>query len=111
MFSVPPADGFVEVGTVDIVGVTGFGSYPYATSLDEFKAQIEKQVCEAGGDAVVANKNGFRSYLQAVVLKSAGGAPTAKASQPVATDGCRYDTQCKGDRICVKGACVDPEKK
>lgn len=22
--------------------------------------------------------------------------------------GCSYDTQCKGERICVSGACVDP---
>lgn len=22
--------------------------------------------------------------------------------------GCQYDTQCKGDRICVRGGCVDP---
>ena len=27
-------------------------------------------------------------------------------SQPAA--GCQYDTQCKGDRICRAGACVEP---
>jgi hypothetical protein len=25
--------------------------------------------------------------------------------------GCRYDTQCKGDRICVKGTCVSPSPR
>lgn len=36
---------------------------------------------------------------------------TATARQAPAQDGCSYDTQCKGDRICVQGACVDPEGK
>jgi hypothetical protein len=110
MLSVPPAEGFAELGTVDITANTGIGSYPYATTLAEFKTQIEPSVCEAGGDAVIANKNGFGNYIQAVVLKSAA-APAPKASDPAASDGCRYDQQCKGDRICVKGTCVDPEKK
>jgi len=37
--------------------------------------------------------------------------PTAAAEQPAkrATDaGCSFDTQCKGDRICVKKQCVAP---
>lgn len=42
-------------------------------------------------------------------------ADSAPPSQPVAGDsnapaagGCQYDTQCKGDRVCVNGACVAP---
>jgi hypothetical protein len=31
---------------------------------------------------------------------------TQIASAPAA--GCQYDTQCKGDRVCMKGQCVDP---
>lgn len=30
------------------------------------------------------------------------------ASLPVEADGCKYDTQCKGDRVCEKGSCVTP---
>jgi hypothetical protein len=37
-------------------------------------------------------------------------APLAVQPAPKSSDsgGCRYDTQCKGDRICVKGECVAP---
>ncbi|RJO67330.1 MAG: hypothetical protein C4523_09805 [Myxococcales bacterium] len=34
-------------------------------------------------------------------------APAAEADTS-ALDGCRYDTQCKGERICVEGRCADP---
>ncbi len=35
-----------------------------------------------------------------------GGSQAAPAEP--ATDGCQYDTQCKGDRICEAGQCVSP---
>lgn len=38
-----------------------------------------------------------------VSCKEAGG-----ESQVAQTSGCQYDSQCKGDRICVDGACVAP---
>ena len=25
-------------------------------------------------------------------------------------DGCKYDTQCKGDRVCEEGTCISPPK-
>src|SRR5688500_14583045 len=34
-------------------------------------------------------------------------APVAAKAPPEA-DGCNFDTQCKGERICVKGECVEP---
>lgn len=41
---------------------------------------------------------------EAVAAKS-----VAPAAAPApSTAGCTYDTQCKGDRICVKSECVDP---
>lgn len=36
-----------------------------------------------------------------------GGAGAAATPDP-ASGGCQYDTQCKGDRVCTSGACVDP---
>ncbi|MGH7966406.1 MAG: hypothetical protein ACRERD_32035 [Candidatus Binatia bacterium] len=30
------------------------------------------------------------------------------SSFAVAQEGCKYDTQCKGDRICESGVCVSP---
>jgi hypothetical protein len=35
-------------------------------------------------------------------------AATAPNADPGARTGCQYDTQCKGDRICRAGQCVDP---
>ena len=47
---------------------------------------------------------------------AAPAAPTASAAAPAASSqgaaapahGCQFDTQCKGDRVCVKGEGVDP---
>lgn len=33
----------------------------------------------------------------------------ASSEKQAAPVGCQYDNQCKGDRICVNGACVDPK--
>lgn len=57
------------------------------------------------------------SCRQAVVKSSAATAPSAAASGATsggaaapaeAAGGCQYDTQCKGERICKAGQCVDP---
>lgn len=37
--------------------------------------------------------------------------PTVPAAPtPPPAEGCKFDTQCKGDRVCQKGECVDPVK-
>ena len=35
-------------------------------------------------------------------------AAAAPSAVPAVSSGCQYDTQCKGDRICRNGMCVDP---
>jgi hypothetical protein len=35
-------------------------------------------------------------------------APANRAAQPAPTTGCQYDAQCKNERICKGGQCVDP---
>ena len=52
----------------------------------------------SGGD-------GFRCREE---LSARAGAPRKARSEPSA-DGCSYDTQCKGDRICSEGKCVGPQ--
>ena len=39
------------------------------------------------------------------------GAPLAPAAPGPPPAGCAKDTDCKGDRICVQGACVDPQER
>lgn len=131
VFTTPPP-GFVEIGAVD-VNPGGYGVNDFR-DVAAFKAKIQPYVCQAGGDAAIAYANGFGMYIKATILKRDGSlpataavaealppplpppsppqaqaAPPAPAPPPAADPGgCRYDTQCKGDRLCVQGSCVDP---
>jgi hypothetical protein len=109
VLTAPPAAGFVEIATID-APASGIGA---STKLDDFKTHIEPYVCQAGGDAAVAWPNGLGIYVKATVLKAkeaaAEGQPPGPSSGQVG--GCQFDTQCKGDRVCVKGECADPVRK
>ena len=113
MLTSQPNGGYIELGTLDLTGGA-------STNLGEFRSGIRPQVCRAGGDAALAIVNGYGIYIKATVLKrvedaapatAANGAPRLPPTQPPATSGCQFDTQCKGDRVCVQGACVDPPAK
>jgi hypothetical protein len=58
---------------------------------------------QAQGGEIVARTDAH------VATQTAGAAPTPAAAATTANikDGCAYDTQCKGDRLCVAGACTD----
>jgi len=101
-----PAGNFVEVGTLDVTGVDS------SDNLASFKTNIAPRVCEAGGDAVIAMANGYGYYIKATVLKAEPGGTSApnltQGSVPApSAGGCTFDTQCKGDRVCTKGECVE----
>lgn len=55
------------------------------------------------------------AVVAAATTAAPAAAPTpASASAPTAapaSGGCEYDTQCKGDRVCVNRQCVDPAPK
>jgi hypothetical protein len=104
-----PAGQFVEIGTID-VQQSGWGDGVFRT-LDAFKDHIEPYVCRAGGDVAVAMANGYGMYIKATVLKTKASTAEAQVSPKEVPGGCQFDTQCKGDRLCVKGECVEPEKK
>lgn len=96
-----PASGYHEVAVVDVQGKG-------LTEIADFKEEIQPSVCEAGGDAALALANGNGVYIKATVIVWAKQAP----AQPVAAapaEGCKFDTQCKGDRVCVAGECRDPQ--
>src|SRR5690349_11397999 len=62
-----------------------------------------------GGDVegtVACRENVVGARAPAVSTPPA--APPPVAPPPAPTTGCQYDTQCKGERICVQGACVNP---
>ncbi len=116
MFTTPPATGFVEIAAID-VKPGGYGTNMY-TDAGGFKDKIRPYVCQAGGDAAIAYANGYGMYIKATVLKAVASPqpePNALAAvdpsqppPPSAEAGCHFDTQCKGDRICVNGGCVAP---
>jgi hypothetical protein len=107
-----PAQGFVEIGTVDVT--PGLYGDKVFRELRDFKEEIHPQVCAAGGDAAIAIPNGYGAYIKATVLKRVApppdiaGARRPAAPAPAPASGCQFDTQCKGDRVCVKGECVAP---
>ena len=47
--------------------------------------------------------------IEAANLEQAALRDNLKNIQAVQQQGCTYDTQCKGERICVQGQCVAPE--
>jgi hypothetical protein len=124
MFTTAP-EGYAEVAAIDVQS-GDYGVHQYR-DIASFKTEIQPYVCKAGGDAAIAYANGFGMYIKATVLKrvekaTVAAAPEAASSKaefgtsaqqqqpaPAPADlGCHYDTQCKGDRICVKGDCVSP---
>jgi len=121
-----PAGDYAEVGTLDVTA-----AYTDTNKLSDFKKLITPRVCEAGGDTVIALANGLGHYIKATVLKSGAAAsahagsravptltqasmpatPATPATPAPAAGGCTFDTQCKGDRVCAKGECVEPKSK
>jgi hypothetical protein len=101
------APGYDEIGTID-VSRGAYATNVY-TDLSAFGDHIRPDVCQMGGDAIVASQSGFGAYTRATVLKKTAQAARVADAAPVS--GCQIDTQCKGDRVCVAGACVDPARK
>ena len=98
LLTVSPATLFVELGVMDV--------HPNASTsnwdLAAFKAAIQPEVCRVGGDAAIVGLiEGV--YAKATVLKLGAGAVAQDSAA-----GCQYDTQCKGDRVCVDGKCANP---
>jgi hypothetical protein len=109
-----PLIGYKEIGTIDVTpGAYGVDVF---TDLSRFKRHIREQVCRLGGDAAIASANGYGMYIKASIMKRiAPEAPTQPIAAAVAAQGmpmgCAFDSQCKGDRICVEGKCQDPPAK
>lgn len=107
-----PAQGYRELGVLDIP------SERHRQTVRGFKHEVGPYVCKAGGDAVLAHVNGTGDYIKAIVLQrveqpparaaAPGTVPAWGPERPATSEGCKFDTQCKGDRICVEGACVNP---
>jgi hypothetical protein len=101
VLTVSPSAPFTELGVVEHLAPD---SYPYQ-DLPALKAQIRPFVCKAGGNAAIAHMDTEKRYYdRATIIRVEEPGATG------ATAGCQYDTQCKGDRICVAGRCTDPPR-
>jgi hypothetical protein len=59
----PPEKRFEEVGTLDFYN----GTEP--VTVEDFKKLVVKQVCEVGGDAVIAIANAKRQFTKGTVVR------------------------------------------
>jgi hypothetical protein len=99
LLTVVPSGSYVERGAFE-AQLGDYGSNAFST-LADFKQEVAPYVCRAGGDIALAQANRDGIYVRATILKATAAAlPT----------GCAFDTQCKGQRVCVKGECVDPPR-
>lgn len=62
----PPTGNYEEVGTLDFYN----GTEP--KNVDDFKKAVAKQVCKAGGDAVIAIANDKGQYTKGSVIHYLG---------------------------------------
>jgi hypothetical protein len=60
--NVAPEKGYSELGVLDFDFGIAIGA------VDTFKTKIQKQVCQAGGDLVVAQINGDGCYVRGIVF-------------------------------------------
>jgi hypothetical protein len=91
-------------------GQTGCSPEEIAISNDQGGWGTRTWTAECRGQVYQCSAHGGGSHSTAQV--SCTPKPNAAtAREAPAEAGCSYDTQCKGDRVCVKGACVDPESK
>ena len=67
----PPSRDFQEIGTLEFYN----GTEP--KTLDEFKKDVAKQVCQVGGDAVIAVMDDKGQFTKGTVIAYTGyGAPS-----------------------------------
>lgn len=73
--SVPPEKNYEDLGTLDFYN----GTEP--KTLEDFKKAVKKQVCDAGGDGVIAIANDKGQYTKGTVIHYLG--EMAKPVKPI----------------------------
>ncbi|HAZ13391.1 MAG: hypothetical protein A2X86_14795 [Bdellovibrionales bacterium GWA2_49_15] len=69
---ISPEGKIEQIGVIDIVvQSTSQTGIPMGmpTTLSEFQNKVQKQVCGAGGDIVIPQKNGYGHYISGIVYK------------------------------------------
>ncbi len=108
------------VGAADLIGGAMFlasSAYGFSKTSECAKAldaADEREAARVRGDKP-GPSTAAKPTPPPTASPAAGHAPQAATpnAEPQPTSaplGCQYDTQCKGDRICHEGRCVDPDR-
>jgi hypothetical protein len=65
IFTMAPGRAYLELGVLDIGGDATAAPH----SVAKFKAMVRKSVCQAGGDAVLAQVNWIGGYMHGTVIQ------------------------------------------
>ncbi len=104
-----------------LIGITGCESQEIRL---DYKSEPEGSCGDSNAFEATCKEKTFVCSSSSAVSGGATGHPALDSSfcsielqckekdrtqQPTSENGCRYDTQCKGDRVCTGGKCVSPE--
>lgn len=115
-----PSNSCKSLGSLTGKGGGASGGYVSNESLIEYAINdLRNQAAELGATHVVYSSptmggNAGTTTSAMVMGEALRCEPGDQPSTPQGTvtaaksGGCEYDTQCKGDRVCVKGQCVSP---
>jgi hypothetical protein len=98
----------LSAGLAVLCGVSAGSGFGYASKCEGIKNL--NAMCITGNEASCKKLNpAWVAPLKLPAPTPAAADPTGAA--PAAGPGCSRDTDCKGERICVQGSCVEPAAK
>jgi hypothetical protein len=118
--TIRPAGKCKALGNLTGKGGGASGGYVSNESLIEYAVNdLRNQAAALGATHVVYSTAGMggtegtttSAMVMGEALRCEAGEEPSAPAQPIAaakSSGCEYDTQCKGDRVCVNHQCINP---
>lgn len=91
----------------DVKGCDLINNFEARTSKTTDSIEKLKAIVYSAGGNVALLVGESRDRLTQIA-EAYACAPAGSTTAPAAASGCTKDTECKGDRICSSGSCVDP---
>jgi hypothetical protein len=98
------------IGSLALAALCGFSAgsgFGYASKCTSVKAT--NSLCITGNEDACKKLN--PAWTPPLKVPAAAAAPAAAGAATWTDSGCAKDTDCKGNRVCDKGTCVDPPPK
>jgi hypothetical protein len=99
----------LSAGLAALCAVSAGSGFGTATRCEVVKGY--NALCITGDEAGCKKLNSSWTPPMKLPAAPAVSAPAAPAAEAPAGAGCVKDVDCKGDRVCERGACVDPAVK